>query len=244
MALYDTTIAIGPLLVGIFFNTFLYGLVTYQFAVYYWTTTSLSSYSFDEDFRYMVLFLFVLDTFHTLSSVTDYQYPAALAGTIWRLTSSKILYGVVILLAIPSFILGTIVSIKASIIKVLSEFPWFTPIAVAWLSTQLAVDIFITTTLVIIFSRSRTGFHKTDTILNRLIRCAVQTGLFSGFFSLGNLITFVIFPDTDLYVMFAIPLGRIYTNTLLDILLTRQLLKEEHSTRNVSIMVSRSGVVV
>lgn len=64
----------------------------------------------------------------------------------------------------------------------------------------------------IIFSRSRTGFHKTDTILNRLIRCAVQTGLFSGFFSLGNLITFVIFPDTDLYVMFAIPLGRIYTN--------------------------------
>ncbi|KAF8553138.1 hypothetical protein OG21DRAFT_1510619 [Imleria badia] len=33
MGLYDTTI--GALLVSILFNTFLYGLVTYQFAAYY-----------------------------------------------------------------------------------------------------------------------------------------------------------------------------------------------------------------
>jgi hypothetical protein len=37
---------------------------------------------------------------------------------IWRLTSSKIICGVVTLLAIPSFILGTICSIEASIIDV------------------------------------------------------------------------------------------------------------------------------
>lgn len=37
---------------------------------------------------------------------------------IWRLTSSKILYSVVILLAIPSFILGMACSIEAWIIKV------------------------------------------------------------------------------------------------------------------------------
>jgi hypothetical protein len=65
---------------------------------------------------------------------------------------------------------------------------------------------------VIVFSRSRTGFRKTDTILNRLIRGAIQTGLFAGIFSMGNLITFVVLPNTDLYGMFAIPIGRIYTN--------------------------------
>jgi hypothetical protein len=67
-------------------------------------------------------------------------------------------------------------------------------------------------TLIIIFSRSRTGFRKTDTVLNRLIRGAIQTGLFTGIFSMADLITFVVLPNTNVYVMFAIPLGRIYTN--------------------------------
>ena len=73
-------------------------------------------------------------------------------------------------------------------------------------------------TLVIVFSRLRTGFHKTDTVLNRLIRGAIQTGLFAGIFSIGDLITFVILPNTDLYAMFVVPIGRIYTNvSVLDI---------------------------
>ena len=51
-----------------------------------------------------------------------------------------------------------------------------------------------------------------DSILNRFIRDAIQTGLFASTFSLGNLITFVLLPNTTLYGMFAIPIGRIYTN--------------------------------
>ncbi|KAH0832958.1 hypothetical protein J3R83DRAFT_11934 [Lanmaoa asiatica] len=251
MGLYDTTI--GTLLVGIFFNTYLYGLVTYQFAAYYRA-------KFDDRpaIKYMVLFLFILDTFHSASAiymawnytVANYDNPAALAmaewpytftpiGTalaalvtqiylgIWRLTGSKILYGVVIVLAIPSFILGMTCAIKAWIIKVLSELPRITPLVIAWLSMQVAADAFITATLIIIFSRSRTGFRKTDTILNRLTRGAIQTGLFAGIFSMGDLITFIVLPNTNLYGMFAIPIGRIYTNTLLDTLLTRRLLKAE-----------------
>ena len=67
-------------------------------------------------------------------------------------------------------------------------------------------------TLIIVFSRSRTGFRKTDTVLNRLIRGAIQTGLFTGIFSLADLITFVVLPNTNIYVIFGMPLGRIYTN--------------------------------
>ena len=66
--------------------------------------------------------------------------------------------------------------------------------------------------LVIIFSSWRGGFRKTDSIVNRLIRGAIQTGLFAGIFSLGDLITFVIVPKTELYAMFVFPIGRIYTN--------------------------------
>jgi len=118
-------------------------------------------------------------------------------------------------------------------------------------------------TLVFVFSRSRTGYRKTDAVLNRLIRGAIQTGLFASTFSLGNLVTFVLFPSTTLYGMFAIPIGRIYTNvsvlcategavhnsdlsfflfwkTLLDTLITRELLKVE---TGVAGNVTRSVVV-
>ena len=67
-------------------------------------------------------------------------------------------------------------------------------------------------TLTIVFSRSRTGFRKTDTVLNRLIRGAIQAGLFAGIFSMADLITFVVLPNTNLYGMLAIPIGRIHTN--------------------------------
>ncbi|KAF8553140.1 hypothetical protein OG21DRAFT_1414869, partial [Imleria badia] len=263
---------IGTLLVGIFLNTYLYGLVTYQFAAYYRT-----KFNDRPAVKYMVLFLFILDTVHSISviymawsyTVTNYDNPAALAVAewpytftpiatalaalvtqlylgfrIWRMTSSRILYGVVILLAIPSFILGMACSIEAWIIKVLSELPRITPLVIAWLSMQVVVDTFITVTLIFVFSRSRTGFRKTDTVLNRLIRGAIQTGLFAGIFSMGDLISFLVLPTTNFYGMFAIPIGRIYTNTLLDTLLARESLKAEMAgTYDVNGAVSYSAIV-
>jgi len=254
MGLYDMTI--GTLLVGIFINTFLYGFVTYQFAVYHRT-------KFDDRpaVKYMVLFLFVLDTFYSVLAiymawlyiVTNYDNPVGLSEVvlwpfaftpvctaltalvthiylgyrIWRFTNSNILHGAVIVLMTCSFILGASTSGEGFTLTTLSESPRITPVATAWLSMEVVVDSFITTTLVIIFSRSRTGFRKTDTILNRLIRGSVQTGLFTVVFSTCDLITFLLYPNSNLYGVFSIPIGRIYTNTLLDTLLVRESLKAE-----------------
>lgn len=82
-------------------------------------------------------------------------------------------------------------------------------------STHIEVLVRLPVTLGVILARSKTGFRKTDTVLNRLIRGAIQTGLFAGIFSLGDLITFVCWPATNFYGMFAIPIGRIYTNVSL-----------------------------
>ena len=52
-------------------------------------------------------------------------------------------------------------------------------------------------------------------MLNRLIRGAIQTGFFAAIFAAGDLITFLRVPSTNFYGMFAIPIGRIYTNVSL-----------------------------
>lgn len=80
------------------------------------------------------------------------------------------------------------------------------------------------------FSKSKTSFAKTDRVLNRLIRMAIQSGAFTGacasingdlgsmqraiqgVFALGTLLMFRLFPDTQMLTLFALPIGRIYTH--------------------------------
>ncbi|KAI6042602.1 hypothetical protein EDC04DRAFT_970209 [Pisolithus marmoratus] len=231
---------LGTLLIGIFFNTYLYGLVTYQFAAY-----CGKSFNDPLHIKSMVLFLFILDTFHSGSviymawsyAVTNYDNPTDLeiaewpssfapictasaalvthlflGHQIWRLSGSNYLFAIVIVLTIPSFALGVACGIRQWIIHVLSELPVLDNMAIAWVATQVSIDMFITVMLTIIFMRSKTGYRKTDTVLNRLIRGAIQTGLFAGIFSLSVLICFLVLPTANFFVMFATPIGPIYTN--------------------------------
>ncbi|TFY83479.1 hypothetical protein EWM64_g531 [Hericium alpestre] len=269
MGLYDKTL--GTLLVGIFFNTYLYGLVTYQFAAY-WRTY------FNDPLRIklVVLFLFLVDTAHSISviymaweywsvlfaflhggclskicvSVTNFANPAALEVALWpytftpiatalaalatqiflgyricRLTGSRIIYVVIVLLAFTSFGLGMACGIRAWIISVLADLSVLNNLVTAWLSMQVGTDLLITGLLTFSLLRSKSGFRKTDNVLNRLVRGAIQTGVFAGIFSLSDLATFLQYPDTNMYGMFAIPIGRIYTNTLLDTLISRDELR-------------------
>jgi len=251
----EFSLTLGTLLVGIFFNTYLFGLVTFQFAAYYRT-----KFNDPLALKCMVAFLFVLDAFHSVAviwmawqyCVTNYTNPESLAVALWpytftpiatglasvltqvflgwrvyRFTNSRVLYAAIITLSLTACALGMACGIKAWMIKIASELKVLTKIVNAWLILQVFCDVFVTGSLGVILYRSRTGFSKTDTVLYRLIRGAIQTGLFAGIFSLGDLITFTCWPDTNMYGMFAIPIGRIYTNTLLDTLLARTELRQQ-----------------
>ncbi|KAI5990228.1 hypothetical protein EDD15DRAFT_2281999 [Pisolithus albus] len=256
MGVYDEIL--GPLLVGIFFNTYLYGIVTYQFASYH-----RANFNDRLVVKAVVMFLFLLDTVHSIAviymawvyMVTNYTNPTALQFGVWpypftpigtataalvthlflgdriyRLTHNKVLFGAIIMMALPTFALGMANGIEAWIIHVNADMTRIQGLVIAWLSMQVTVDTFLTVTLSIILARAKTGLPTTDTVLRRLIRGAIQTGLFASIFSLGDLISFLLLPDANFYGMFAIPIGRIYSNTLLDTLLVREKLKMEMSS--------------
>lgn len=105
----------------------------------------------------------------------------------------------------------------------LAEFGVLNPLVTAWLSIQVGVDILVTGkplhprrppvlltlyyavgVLSYVLFKLRTGFRQTDTVLKRLIRGAIQTGVFASIFSLGDLISFLGAPKTFLYGMFAV----------------------------------------
>ncbi|KAG6842453.1 hypothetical protein C0991_007583 [Blastosporella zonata] len=222
MGAFDTTV--GVVLLGLFFNTYLYGLVTYQFMVYANTKFNDALW-----IKAIVVTLFITDTLHSAVAVyagwemcvTNYANPASLAVVgwtipftacatsvaailtqyflgqrVWILTKNYVLVSVIGVLSVLGFVFGIYAGVRSGIIN----------------------------------HRSRTGFRKTDTIINRLIRGAIQTGLFASMFALADLFSFVLHGDTNLYAMFAYPIGRIYTNTLLDTLNARAGLKVLHTS--------------
>ncbi|KAF9469788.1 hypothetical protein BDZ94DRAFT_1243263 [Collybia nuda] len=257
----DFDMSVGVLLIGLFFNTYLYGLVTYQFVVY-------ANAKFNDPLwiKGVVWTLFVTDTLHSAvavyaaweTCVTNYANPASLGVISWTipftavatsvaaiitqfflghrvfvLTKNKYLFGIIGILSVLGFIFGVYAGVKSGIIKEVAKFAPLKPLVTCWLTFQTSADLLITFILSFVLGRSRTGFRKTDTIINRLIRGAVQTGLFASIFALADLFTFLLHPNTNLYAMFAYPIGRIYTNTLLDTLNARIELKNLNATIDV-----------
>jgi len=247
MGTYDLTV--GVLLIGSFFNTYLYGLVTYQFIVY-WNT----KFNDPRWIKSIVAVLFVIDTIHSAVAVyagwqmcvTNYGNPASLLVISWTipftavatsvtavvtqffldhrvylLTDSIPIVVVVGILSLLGFFFGVYAGVYSGVINQVKNFAPLKPFVICWLGFSTAADLSITGILAFSLSRSLTGFRKTDTIVNRLIRGAIQTGLFASIFALADLFSFLLHQDTFLYAMFAYPIGRIYTNTLLDTLNSR-----------------------
>jgi hypothetical protein len=96
-----------------------------------------------------------------------------------------------------------------------------------WLGVQALLDVTIAGLLIFFLHRQRTRSSKTNSVINRLIRGAMQTGLLPTTFAIGGLIAFLASPRTALFVMFIIPIGRTYTITLMDGLNIRAELKDK-----------------
>ncbi|KAF5313269.1 hypothetical protein D9619_002579 [Psilocybe cf. subviscida] len=251
MGAYDTTV--GVLLLGLFFNTFLYGIVCVQFLTY-------KNHKFNDALwiKAIVAALFVVDTVHSAVSiyagwqmaVTNFDNPSSLAIVSWtipftavatafaailtqafmshrvyKLTASKPAVIVIGIFSAVGFVFGTYAGIRSGIIAEVKNFGVLKPFVICWLGSQTVADLLLTCILIYAFARSKTGFRKTDSVINRLIRGSIQTGLFVSIFALGDLFTFTLHGNTNLYAMFAYPIGRIYTNTLLDTLNSRIALK-------------------
>ncbi|KAF9476490.1 hypothetical protein BDN70DRAFT_882315 [Pholiota conissans] len=249
----DFDLVIGVVLIGLFFNTYLYGLVTYQFIVYHNTKFNDRLW-----IKTVVGILFSLDTVHSIVAVyagwemcvTNYMNPASLASVSWTipftacataaaafvtqiflgnrvlvLTKSLPLVVFIGILSVLGLFFGIYSGIYSGILREVAKFGPLGPFVTCWLTFQTSADLIITASLTIALTRARTGFRRTDTIINRIIRGAVQTGLFASMFALADLFSFMFHRNTNLYAMFAYPIGRIYTNTLLDTLNARTSLK-------------------
>ncbi|KAJ6459727.1 hypothetical protein C8R47DRAFT_1226546 [Mycena vitilis] len=145
-----------------------------------------------------------------------------LAYRVSRLTKNNPLVGILYSATALSLVFGCVAGAMFGLIDHIARLGFLVPFVALWLGTQTLSNLAITVPLI----RLRgTGFGINDADIDRLIHGALQTGTFASLFALADLFAFVFWRNTNLYAMFAFPIGRIYTNTLLHTLNARTGLK-------------------
>ncbi|KAF7309782.1 hypothetical protein MIND_00350100 [Mycena indigotica] len=102
--------------------------------------------------------------------------------------------------------------------------------AIAASSLTAGADVVISITLVVLLHASKTGFKASTDLINRLMIFSFNTGLPTSFCALMATICVTALPNTCLYILFFLLLGRFYTNSLLVTLNSRGYIRSPRDT--------------
>ncbi|THH17028.1 hypothetical protein EW146_g3708 [Bondarzewia mesenterica] len=238
---------LGPVVVSVTTNVFLYGICVIQWATYY-----TSGFKDKKLIQILVAWVMLLDTFHTAATVymlwdyvvTNFNNSAFLDAAPWPFPSTPIvtsfasvpiqiflawrikqfskswlLFCIIAVCSLAEGSMGCVSAIGALLKPNINDFARLIPLVDSWLALAVFTDFSITALLFHYLNKSRTG-------LRMLLRWLNVTS------QIMDLITFTTLQRTNFHLLFALllePMGRIYTNTLMSTLNERALLRDQLS---------------
>ncbi|KAJ3744318.1 hypothetical protein DFH05DRAFT_1460432 [Lentinula detonsa] len=152
---------------------------------------------------------------------------------IWKLSGAKVWLTTIVI----SFVLSEFACVIAFAIIAFLRVKTFEQLSaelkglsVTVNAVAVAGDLFIAGILTLLLQRSKTGFRKSDTMINKLIIFAVNTGGLTSICAVASLISILAAPATFIYISFFFSMGRplvtVYTNSLLANLNARSMIRK------------------
>jgi len=265
MATTAFNLILGPMEIGNSFNLILFGVLAVQSYNYFstfddpkWLKWSIAFILFLDTLQTAVMMWMVWDFTVThfmdpahlgvagwaLSSIPFYSVPISwivqgfFAWRIYQLTDKSLIIPViVVVLSVVQGLAGLGAGIGAFLVTNTADFPKLQPVALIWFVGSIACDALITITMVIVLSRSRTGFQATDTLITKIIRSVVETGLATTTIVILDSIFFFRLGHTNMHLSMVIIAGKTYSNSMLYTLNSRGTMRKTGSARN-----GRNGV--
>ncbi|KAI5116215.1 hypothetical protein M0805_006766 [Coniferiporia weirii] len=141
---------------------------------------------------------------------------------IYRLSKKNIpLTGVSLALVIAQFTSTVVYYAKAYHFTQFAELETIFDVTRTINVITMCSDVFIAGVLVYLLQNSRTGFKRSETMINRLVAFAVNTGLITSINAVISLVTGIALPTTFVYILFYLMLSRLYMNSMLATLNSR-----------------------
>ncbi|KAG7444391.1 uncharacterized protein BT62DRAFT_240290 [Guyanagaster necrorhizus] len=143
----------------------------------------------------------------------------------WRLhllAKTRWLPAIIILISLTQLIAGIVTGAIVIGINDVRDLHKSFKAASVWLAGTALCDIIIAMSMVIFLTRSKTGFHRTDVLLTRIIVVTIETGFASAIVALVDMILFLTFRDENWHLCTAMMLSKLYANSLLVVLNSRK----------------------
>ncbi|KAF9046281.1 hypothetical protein BJ165DRAFT_1527394 [Panaeolus papilionaceus] len=231
-------VAHGWMFIGFFVNVLLLGIMITQVYIYF------TQYKSDKAWiKIFVAALFAADVVQTIFifvylhrtlitsfgdienlSKADWLFATdpALTGIIasavqlffaWRvyvLTKTWIYTFIIFALAMAGGVASIVTAVEVGRTPTFTEFQRFQATVIVWLAAEAVAD-----------RKHKSGFKRSDMMVDRIIRITVQTGLLTMIVASLDLLFFLIDP-TGTHLLFNFPLCKLYSNSLMSSLNSRR----------------------
>ncbi|KAJ7579913.1 hypothetical protein C8J56DRAFT_1089505 [Mycena floridula] len=247
----NVQLSFGPMLIGVYLNLILFGILIMQTFYYYQTYRSDSKWM-----KVFVAYLFIVEIANSILDMAMMYQPLIIGwGTTdatkyfptlflmepiiivlvstpiqlffaWRIkmiTKSIWIPIIVVLFSLGSAAGGLWTGIRIPIVKLFANKPLLHWSALVWFLCSCISDVLITIVLVRSLSSRKTGFPATDSAIDKIIRSSDCADC--AIFAIGDVIFFMALPHTALNFIWDLALSKIYSNCLMSTLNARATLQ-------------------
>lgn len=149
-----------------------------------------------------------------------------LAYRVWMLSDRRtFLTCLLLFLALLHLASGEVSAIQFLTLKRFAKFGSVKIPSILRLGSAALCDTGIAISLCYFLHQKRTGFERTDKIIDYLILFAINSGLLTSIASVACLVTYLVVPRTWVYLALCFLISRLYANTFLCSLNSRQILR-------------------
>ncbi|KAI0343829.1 hypothetical protein BDW22DRAFT_1211507 [Trametopsis cervina] len=165
-----------------------------------------------------------------VTSVTQTVVRGMFATRIWRLSNGSWLpVAIICAVSLTDLVTCLIITIKAFHIT-FAELKKLDALVYLEFAAGFLGDFLVAVTLCYILHKSRTGFGRTENIINWLMTYVINTGLFTALTSSVSLILFASKPNDFIYVAVYFQLSKLYVNAYVAMLNARDRMRERSSS--------------
>jgi len=247
----EQEISLGMIVLGLIFSSMLYGIMLTQTYKYYqrfrrdpffikllvflvWLLNTLSMFFVGHSSWYYLvtngprrISTWSLNVELALSVMLSGISESFLAFRVYRLSGGKYWLTTILLsLALMHFVSGQVAAIKLLLLNSSARFSSMMVPSVLRLSSAAICDTAIAVSLTYFLDKKRTGFKRSDEIINYLILFSINSGLATSMISVASLVTYLVDPKLLMYTALCFLISRVYANTFLCSLNSRQILLE------------------
>ncbi|KAF8072172.1 hypothetical protein FPV67DRAFT_1667609 [Lyophyllum atratum] len=165
-----------------------------------------------------------------LTCISDTIIRCIFGRRVWMMAGrSKVLALCIATTSLLTFVSGFAFASRAFAVGTFVGFAKISYFLYTALGSGVAADLLIAGSLCLTLLKSRTGFRKTDSIVNILIMYAINTSALTTICSIACFITYTIWPNEFTFIGIYFALPKLYLNSLLATLNSRETLSEKIS---------------